>query len=103
MAELHLHQTFGFLHFLPDIKKFLEKDVFCLVASMGQRHVPCLRQNKNIFFYFFTKLKTYHLSYSIYVGFIVEKNAFSLSKFCTSFLPKTPGSAPASDRLVPYL
>ena len=75
--------------------------VFSLAWDKDMSHA--CDQNKNIFLYFFTKHKTYHLSYSNYVGFIVEKNAFSVSKFCTSFLPKTPGSAPASDRLVPYL
>ena len=61
----------------------MEKGIFCLIVSVGRASecgiwrsevwflmgtqnfffVPCLWLDKNTFFYFFTKLKTYHLSY----------------------------------------
>ena len=42
------------------IGKEIEKYVFRLVTSVGQRNIL----TKNIFSYFFTELKTFHLSHS---------------------------------------
>ena len=57
-----------------DLCKQIEKEVFVVVASTGKRKNsesrqgidPMLIREKNTFLYFFTKLKTSHLSYSIY-------------------------------------
>lgn len=53
--------------------------VFSLAWDKDMSHA--CDQNKNIFLYFFTKHKTYHLSYSNYVGFIVEKMHFLYQSF----------------------
>ena len=46
------------------IGKEIEKDVFRLVTSVGQENIL----TKNIFPYFFTELKTFHLSHSDAIG-----------------------------------
>ena len=58
--------------------------VFSLAWDKDMSHA--CDQNKNIFLYFFTKHKTYHLSYSNYVGFIVEKKCI----FCIKVLHLLP-------------
>ena len=67
---------------------------FVLLLAWDKDMSHACDKTKTSFFFFFTKLKTYHLSYSIYVGFTVEKKCIFCIKVLYLLLTKNSWICP---------
>ena len=59
--------------FMPNEVYYCRCEVWFLIGTLNFSLSHTSEKTKQIFFYFFTKLKTYHFSYSIYKHDAIDK------------------------------